>query len=114
MHRFVIADPVNGRVTVIGDPSISQLPLVRYPSKSTSIAAADAAVVGSTTMMSLAVADDCNAFNVIASSETSNGAITNGTGFENCGGIPGFSTCRVIVDADCRSEGLSTVVQLVV
>lgn len=114
MQRRVIADPVSGRVTVIGVPSTSQVPLVRNPSKSTSMAAEEAAVVGSTTVTSRAGADDCDAFNVITSSETSNGTMMNGTGFENCGGIPGFSNCRVIVAADCRSDGLSTVVQLVV
>ena len=47
------------------------------------------------------------------SSETSNGTTTNGTGLERRAGAPGLEICRVNVAAVCRSEGVSTIVQVV-
>jgi len=46
--------------------------------------------------------------------ETSNGTITNGTGFESSVGRPGFCTCTLIVPFVCTSDGLIDVVQAVV
>ena len=47
------------------------------------------------------------------STETSNGTITNGTGFESTDGVPGFCTWIVRVAADSMSDGFRAVAQAV-
>ncbi len=113
-QMLTVVVPEAGRVTVSGEPCAPQLfPPVRGPMKSTLIAADSAAVVGSTTTMSLPFATGSPALNAIASSDRSNGAITNGTGFDSACDGPGFCTWTVSVAAACTSAGVSAIVQLV-
>jgi len=109
---LTLAEPEAGRVTVSGEPCTPQLfPPVRKPMKSTLIGEDAAAVVGSTTTISFPVTTGCPVVSEIVPTETSNGTITNGTGFDSAGEPPGFCTCTVSVPAAATSDGLSTVVQ---
>ena len=93
MHKLTTADPDDGRVTVSGEPWIPQLfPSVSSPMASTSTDADSAAVVGSGTVKTMGVAAGWPLESVIVPTETSNGTITNGTGFESAPFGPGFCT----------------------
>lgn len=81
--------------------------------KLTLMGADSAAVVGSTTMMSSPVVMGCVELSEIVSTETSNGTITNGTGFESAVGTPGFCTSMLSVPAVCTSDGFKDVAQIV-
>src|SRR5579872_5079489 len=110
MQRLTVAVPDEGRVIVSGEPWSPQLsPLVSKPIESTLIGDDTAAVVGSTTTIFFDATTGAAELRAIVSTETSNGTMTNGTGFENTGGLPGFSTCTVSVAADWTSEGFIAV-----
>ena len=109
---LTLVEPEEGRVTVSGEPCTPQLfPPVRKPMKSTLIGEDAAAVVASTTTMSFPVATGSPGVSEIVPTETSNGTIANGTGFESAGELPGFCTCTVSAPAAATSDGFSTVVQ---
>jgi hypothetical protein len=85
--------PEEGRLTVSGEPWISQLlPPVSNPMASTLIGTDSAAVVGSgiTRKMDVIVGLPLVSENV--ATEASNGIITKGTGFESAPFGPGFRT----------------------
>src|SRR5271154_4540653 len=114
MHKPPPVEPDEGRVTVSGEPWIPQLsPPVSSPIVSTSIAADSAAVVGSGTVKTMGVAAGWPLESASVSADTSNGMITNGTGFESAPFGPGFFTCMVSVAADCTSAGFSPVAHVV-
>jgi hypothetical protein len=75
--------PDAGRVTVTGEPAISQLPLVNEPIESTLMGADEAAVVGSGTMSWICVVAGADGVSAIAPTEVSSGTIMNGTGFDS-------------------------------
>lgn len=112
---LTVAEPDDGRVMVSGDPCAPHvLPPVSKPTKLTSSGEEDAAVVGSTTTMSLCGATGWLAANEIESGDASKGSITNGTGFESAPGEPGLLTCTVIVPGDCTSVEVTAVTHMVV
>jgi len=82
--------PEAGRVTVMGEPAISQLPWVSGPMESTLRGADSAAVVGSGTSRMIGLADGWAAVSEMAPTEVSSGMITNGTGFDSAFDGPGF------------------------
>lgn len=87
------------------------LPPVSRPMVSTLIGAEAAAVVGSGTTTTIAVAEGCAVVSESTPTEASNGMMTNGTGFESAPFGPGFWICTVTVAADCTSDGFSAVAQ---
>jgi len=113
-QMLTVVVPEAGRVTVSGEPCAPQLfPSVRSPMKFTLIGMDDAAVVGSTTTMSFPLTAGDAALREITSSDTSNGTITKGTGFDSAPGAPGFWTSTVRLAAVSTSAGFNAVVQLV-
>ncbi len=84
MQRLTVEVPDEGRVTVSGEACTPQLSAARKPIESTLMGADDAAVVGSVTMMLVPVDAGWPALRAITPIETSNGTMTNGTGFESC------------------------------
>ena len=106
--------PEAGRVTVTGDPAISQFPWVSGPRKATLSGADSAAVVGSGTSKVIAPAVGCAAVSAMAPTEVSSGMITNGTGFDSTRVGARLSIWMVSVPGVWTSERLSAVAQEVV
>lgn len=109
-QMLTVSLPVAGRTIVSGEPCAPQeFPPVSSPTKFTLIGDEAAAVVGSTTKIVFEAAIGWPAVNVIVPTETLNGTITSGTGFESAPGAPGFCTCTVSEPADATSEGFNAV-----
>jgi hypothetical protein len=107
---LTVSVPEAGRAIVSGEPCAPQVfPPVSIPTKFTLIGDEAAAVVGSTTTIVFAPATGCPALNAIVPTETSNGTITSGTGFDSAPGLPGFCTSTVSEPAEATSEGFSVV-----
>ena len=110
---LTVVVPEAGRVTVSGEPCTPQLsPPVNKPMNSTLIGEDSAAVVGSTTTMFIPLTTGTLVLKAITSTVTSNGTITNGTGFESAPGGLGFCTCTLIVPAAATCAGVNAIVQL--
>src|ERR1700733_12619189 len=114
MQRLVVMVPETGRVTVTGDPAISQFPWVSGPREAMLSGADSAAVVGSGTSKVIAPAGGCAAGRERAPTEGSSGMITNGTGFESTRVAARLLIWMVSVPGVWTSERLSAVAQEVV